>query len=200
MEVLNPKIATLIESLDLESDLIADNRKAMLKELADLIFKIREEGEVNLNFICTHNSRRSQLAEIWVKALTAYYQIKINSFSGGTEGTAFNVRMVNALKSMGFELVEIESGRNPVYKFAASEDRMFSKVFDDAMNPTERAIAVMVCSDADENCPFVPGAIRFSLAYEDPKAFDNTDLEETAYTNKVREIGREMIYLFTLIA
>ena len=56
--------------------------------------------------------------------------------------------------------------------------------------------SVMVCSEAEEGCPIVPGCdFRLSLPYDDPKVFDNSSLEEKKYDEKVREIGREMLFV-----
>jgi arsenate reductase len=58
----------------------------------------------------------------------------------------------------------------------------------------------MTCTHADENCPLVAGAdVRISLPYDDPKAFDNTPLEAAKYTERVHEIGREILYAFSLV-
>ena len=106
--------------------------------------------------------------------------MNISSFSAGTEATAFHPNMIKALKSTGFELISHEAGENPIYMGAGQE--MFSKRLDHQSLPSAHFIAVMVCSDADSNCPLVPGAEkRISLTYDDPKAFDNTNQEETKY-------------------
>ena len=58
----------------------------------------------------------------------------------------------------------------------------------------------MTCSHADENCPFIPGAeIRIPVRYDDPKAFDGTDLMEAKYLERSKEIATEMLYVFSKI-
>lgn len=53
----------------------------------------------------------------------------------------------------------------------------------------------MVCSSADKGCPIVFGCdFRLSLPYDDPKDFDDTDLEEEKYDERVRQIGREFLF------
>ena len=180
----------------------ADRRKE-LQELADIIKnQLIQQDSSKVIFVCTHNSRRSQLAEIWLRVAVEHYGLtNIESYSGGTETTAFNPRMVHALKEFGFELEEIQSGENPRYRVELQKDKgdknvMFSKKYNDPYNPQKDFIAVMVCDQADAACPFVPGAFaRVSLPYKDPKAFDNTDLEEFAYDQKVQEIGCEILFL-----
>ncbi|MEM9671082.1 MAG: hypothetical protein ACFB15_14955 [Cyclobacteriaceae bacterium] len=56
--------------------------------------------------------------------------------------------------------------------------------------------AVIVCSDADEACPFNPEAdARFFFPYEDPKQHDNTPQESKQYDERFRQIAREMLYV-----
>lgn len=181
---------------------ITDERKVVLNQLAELIQSVKQaDGHVNLNFICTHNSRRSQLAELTMRLCMFKSGLDfISTFSGGTEATALNHRVAEALEAHGFQVTEVESGENPIYAINFSEDRdeepaMFSKTFDDESNP-EKMIAVMVCGDAEENCPFIPGADhRFGLTYVDPKFSDDTEKEQEVYQNKVIEIGSEMLYI-----
>jgi arsenate reductase len=57
----------------------------------------------------------------------------------------------------------------------------------------------MTCTHADENCPFIPGATRISLPYEDPKAFDGTPEEEAIYAERCRQIARELLFAFSQV-
>lgn len=191
------KLETYVSGLENEFELISEERKAQLKELAGLI---REEESSKLNFICTHNSRRSQLAQIWATVGAYYYGIEgIETFSGGTEATAFNPRAVKAIKRAGFN-VKSKGDKNPTYRVYYTADRpplrCFSKKYGDSFNPQSDFIAVMVCSDADENCPFVDGAkARLAIPYIDPKVSDGTFLEKETYDGRCRQIAREMFYL-----
>jgi arsenate reductase len=137
-----------------------------------------------------------------MKAAATHYGVDgIFTFSGGTESTAFNSRMVTAMERAGFMIKQLDEWDNPKYLVRLSDedptlDIYFSKKFDDSYNPKSGFIAVMVCSDADEACPVVTGAAaRVSLPYLDPKAADNTAEEDEAYDMKVMEIGREMLYV-----
>ena len=72
---------------------------------------------------------------------------------------------------------------------------MFSKKYDHSQNPQNAFAAIMVCSNADEACPFIPGAdARFSLPFQDPKQHDNTPQEGRQYDERCRQIAREMLY------
>jgi arsenate reductase (thioredoxin) len=183
---------------------IPSERKVLLDEMAAYLQeKISKRKEIRLNFICTHNSRRSQLAQIWAQTAAAYFGIEAYCYSGGVEVTAFNPRAVAAIQRDGFKVSQ-KRGENPVYFVFYSEEAepivTFSKVFDDAINATKEFAAVMTCDHADENCPFISGAEkRFPLRFEDPKAFDDTPLEEKMYSERSHQIGAEMMYLFQAV-
>lgn len=196
-----PKLKTYITELESDFDSIPSERKNQLREVADYIRSKKESGETaKLNFICTHNSRRSHLAQIWTQTAAAYYGIEnVETYSGGTESTAFNPRAVAAIKRVGLE-VKDPGGDNPRYEVSFSDDAepmiCFSKKFDDEFNPEKSFAAIMTCSDADENCPFVPGAeFRKPITYTDPKEADGTDREAEVYDVRCRQIATEMFYL-----
>jgi len=197
-----PKLAATIDSL-LDSEISSD-RNAVLHIIIDYIKnKLSNDEPVKLNFICTHNSRRSQLAQIWAQTAADYYIIDINCYSGGVEVTTFNENAVEAIIRAGFD-VSSEGNENPIYlvnNSSANEPiTVFSKLFDDMTSPNKGFAAIMTCSDADENCPLIPGAeIRISLLYEDPKEFDNTPIKADKYDERSRQIATEMFYVFSQI-
>ena len=71
---------------EFKTNKIISTRKRILVEIINYIqSKIDLEKEINLNFICTHNSRRSHFSQIWAQVLADYFNIKkFKSFSGGT--------------------------------------------------------------------------------------------------------------------
>tara|TARA_B100001109_G_C18703242_1_gene398980 strand:- start:81 stop:686 length:606 start_codon:yes stop_codon:yes gene_type:complete len=192
-------ISSLITRVD--NSTISDQRKELLKPLKEyLSSKIKQKSVVNLNFICTHNSRRSQLSEVWAKIIGDFYGLNINTFSGGIEITACNERTINSLSRLGFKIKNL-GGENPHYEIKYADNKtpitLFSKLYDDPANPKTGFAAVMSCSHADENCPFIPGAEkRISLPYEDPKAYDNTADEAKIYDERSIQIATEMKYVF----
>lgn len=198
-------LAALLDTVNrLPIDRITEERKVVLQALIDYIQKKRDKGEdIKLNFICTHNSRRSQFSQIWAQTAADYYGIDISSYSGGVEVTAFNERAVASIERAGFKVTRKGDG-NPKYFIFNSEDgepiTSFSKVYDDPANASSGFVAVMTCSHADENCPFIPGAeARLPVRYEDPKTFDNTPDEAVKYDERSMQIGAEMFYVFSKV-
>ncbi len=190
-----------IKKSEKEFSNIDSERKEQLLELSNYIkSKFAQNEKVNLNFICTHNSRRSHMSQIWAAKAAEYYGIEnINCYSGGTEATAFNPRAVKAMRKAGFEINIEKEGKNPLYNIKVSDNliiKAFSKTYDDEFNPNKNFAAVMTCSDADENCPYIPGAEdRISITYDDPKEFDGTELEEKKYDERCKQIATEMLFV-----
>jgi arsenate reductase len=196
-KVLLNTISTFSKSL------ISEDRRTLLDELVIyLVEKLKDGGEAKLNFICTHNSRRSQLSQVWGQALADYFKLPIKCYSGGVEVTAFNPRAVATLLEDGFEVM-VKGLENPHYSFVFGENQLitFSKLYNDPVNPESDFAAIMTCDHADVNCPFIPGAaIRIPVRFEDPKAFDNTPLESQKYLERSRQIGAELFYVFSSVA
>lgn len=189
-----------------EAKHITESRIDLLNKIADHIFvKLNKGDKVNLNFICTHNSRRSQIAQILCKTAVSYFGTdNIECFSGGTEATAFNINAVNALKLFGYNIEMISEEINPIYDVYFSDSiepiKCFSKIYTHNTNPSSGFTAIMTCSEADENCPIVFGAdARFPLTYNDPKQFDNTTQQDEEYLKTVNKIGSEIFYIFNKV-
>ncbi len=195
-------IQTIIDKIDY--DVIPEYRKTELQVLVDFIQQKKSANQaINLNFICTHNSRRSQFSQVWAQVAADYYSVEINSFSGGVEVTACNERAIKSLERFGFK-VETSGSDNPIVSVDWDSSnkglQLFSKLFDDDSNPSENFAAIMTCSHADENCPFIPGAeIRIPIRYNDPKHFDDSPLEAAMYDCRSFEIASEMMYIFSKI-
>lgn len=186
-------------------DTIPEERKRTLQDVAGFISKdLDGKGVVKLNFICTHNSRRSHLAQIWTQTAASHFGIDgVETYSGGTETTAFNPRAVAAIERAGFGVTN-PGGDNPGVEVRFSDNAnpmiCFSKTFDDSVNPNKEFAAIMTCSDADENCPLVPGAAwRKSVTYRDPKESDGTDYEKETYDERCRQIATEMFYMMSCV-
>lgn len=204
--MLYPTLKSVVVELENEFPMIRAERLPILDKLTSYIVSGQKKNEpINLIFICTHNSRRSHLSQIWAQTAAYVYGIEnVFCYSGGTEATAFNSRAVKAMREAGFNISIGKEGDNPIYEVKFSEGtaplKAFSKVYDDPFNPQKKFGAVMTCSHADENCPFIPGAdVRIPLTFDDPKDFDGTPLEEEKYRERMREIGREILYAFSSV-
>ena len=186
---------------------IPDDRREPLDQIAAFVRERKLAGQpIRLVFICTHNSRRSHMSQIWAAAAATWYGIDgVETYSGGTEATAFNPRAVAAMRRAGFEIADVPAdATNPHYAVGFSADApaldVFSKTYDWAGNPSSDFAAIMTCSQADRACPFVRGAVlRVSLPYEDPKVADGTPEEAARYDERARQIAGEMFYLFSQV-
>ena len=191
-----------ISNLDAKS--ITTERKQTLSPLVEYIQgKMAKKEPIRLNFICTHNSRRSHLSQIWAQTMAHHFGVgNVSCYSGGTEATALFPMVASTLANTGFEVRMLSEGKNPVYgiKFSENEHPVicFSKRMDDDFNPKSDFAAIMTCSQADEGCPFVPGAEkRIPITYEDPKAFDDTPQQAEKYSERSKQIATEMLYVFS---
>lgn len=201
---MNPKLLDFINNLNVST--ISDERQNVLQPLIAYIQdRITKNKIINLNLICTHNSRRSHLSQVWAQTMAAHYHINnVVCYSGGTEATAVFPKIIETLNKTGFDICTISDSQNPVYaiKFDPNTSAIigFSKTYDHPFNAQRDFAAVMTCSHADENCPFIPGADqRIPLNYEDPKLFDNTPLQTEKYLERSAQIATEMKYVFANI-
>lgn len=195
------KIDTIIQSFSYEH--IPAERKEILNQLINYIrLKKSNNGPIRLNFICTHNSRRSHLSQIWAQTMAYHYSIdNVYCYSGGTEATAMFPKVAETLTNQGFEIYRLSDFPNPVYavKYDQNEHPIicFSKEYNHAFNPQAGYAAIVTCNSADEACPVVLGAdARFPIKYDDPKAFDGADLMDAKYAERSLQIGAEMAYVF----
>ena len=201
---LNVGIAEALQTF--ETNVISEDRKSILKMLIDYIqAKVNKSESIRLSFICTHNSRRSHLSQVWAQTMASHFKIKsVFCYSGGTEATALFPMVSETLKKTGFMVTRISEGENSVYaiKYSANEHPIigFSKTYDSDFNPTSSYAAIMTCSQADKDCPFISGAEkRIPITYEDPKAFDNTPQQSEKYMERSLQIAAEMFYVFSKI-
>ena len=202
--ILFSAIENVINTLNFDS--ISEERRTILQPLVDFIQgKTNSQQDIRLNLICTHNSRRSHLSQVWAQTAAAHYGIKnVFCYSGGTEATAMFPMAAKTLTKQGFQIKTIAEGNNPVYAIKYSENAHpiigFSKTFDDDFNPQSEFAAILTCSSADQGCPFIAGAeVRIPITFEDPKAFDNTPQQAEKYEERSVQIATEMFYVFSQI-
>ncbi|WP_339624788.1 protein-tyrosine-phosphatase [uncultured Winogradskyella sp.] len=202
--MLYPKIVAQIEALPKVA--LAPERLDLLQHLINYVQeKVTNNSAVNLNFICTHNSRRSHLSQVWAQTIAQFYNLKnVTCYSGGTEATALFPVAAKTLENAGFKIEKLSNEINPVYAIKYSENNHpiigFSKTFDADFNPTSNFAAILTCSSADKGCPFIIGAEkRIPITYKDPKAFDNTPQQLEKYTERSLQIATELNYVFSQI-
>jgi arsenate reductase len=202
--MLFKKIEHQISGLDETS--VSTARKNTLQLLIDYIqSKVDSKQDIYLNFICTHNSRRSHLSQVWAQVLAHYFNIKnVFCYSGGTEATALFPMAAKTLENTGFDIQTIADGSNPIYAIKYSDNEHpiigYSKKFDSDFNPRSDFAAILTCSSADQDCPFIAGAeVRIPITFEDPKAFDHTPQQTKKYQERSLQIATDLKYAFSKI-
>lgn len=185
---------------------ISNNRKDVLQPLIDCIQnKVTSNQEIRINFICTHNSRRSHLAQVWAQTMAFHFNIhNVYCYSGGTEATALFPKVAETLANQGFQIQQLNETNNPVYAIKFDKNQhpiiVFSKSYFDEFNPETDFTAIMTCSQADSGCPFISGAEkRISITFDDPKEFDGTAIMNQKYAERSLQIASEMFYVFSKI-
>jgi arsenate reductase (thioredoxin) len=200
------KLRTYCKTLPLEFNQIAEDRKKDLQEIGDFIVEKRVAGKMAaIEFICTSNSRRSHMGQVWAQTAAAYYEVdSLWTFSGGTEATRVNKNAIAAFARCGFEISGNNVGDNPLWFVRASNTKsswvIWSKKYTDSTNPKKDFCAVMVCSEADKSCPSVDGAeLRIAMPYDDPKYFDGTPSQDAKYDERCRQIARDMFFMMDYV-
>jgi arsenate reductase len=190
----------------LDTSTVSKERQEVLNPLVNYISaKVEADQAIRLNFICTHNSRRSHLSQIWAQAMAAYFNINnVSCYSGGTEATAMFPKVGETLVQQGFRILNLSKGENPIYAIKYGDNAApviaFSKQFGDAFNPASEFAAILTCSSADEGCPVVLGCdLRVPVTYEDPKKSDGTPEQTETYFNRSLEIATEMKFVFSAV-
>jgi arsenate reductase (thioredoxin) len=124
-------------------------------------------------FLCTHNSARSQMAEGLLRHLAGD---RFEAHSAGTEATHIRPLAIRAMDEIGVDISGQES---------KTLERYLGKPFD---------YVITVCDDANEACPFFPGAkIRLHWSLPDPSAAKGTEEERLAVFRSVRDALRDRV-------
>ena len=116
-----PKLTKSIEKIQVLG--ITEAHRESLDKIAAYIRAKQEKNQTcEIIFICTHNSRRSHLAQIWAQTAAENFALKnMITYSGGTEATAFNPRAVAAMERAGFN-IDSTGSKNPEYKLSFSDN------------------------------------------------------------------------------
>ncbi|MGC8641185.1 MAG: hypothetical protein ACP5XB_15065 [Isosphaeraceae bacterium] len=206
---LEPVLAAHLDTLDGDLDGIAEPHRSAGRQLAQWLAAHYRPGiTLPVVVVCTGNSRRSMLGAMMGNAAAAFIGLpEIRFWSAGTAPSAFNPRAIATLRAVGFEIAptghEAPRGSdglpNPRYRVVwgsgqGQELIEFSKALGDPSLPKGGFAAVMVCDEADAGCPIVPGAaMRISMPFADPKAFDEGTEEQERYAAAGDTFGRLMM-------
>tara|TARA_Y100001970_G_C14172891_1_gene825181 strand:+ start:114 stop:776 length:663 start_codon:yes stop_codon:yes gene_type:complete len=197
--IMNRVIQEYINNLIKNFDEIINIRKSVLLNVSKYINEnILKNQKVNLMFICTHNSRRSQLAQVWSYVAFNYYKLeKIKVFSGGTEVDKFNSNAIYSLINAGLIIKKINKNEFLVKTCQQEKGlKCYSKQYNSENNPKNNFIAIMTCSDADKKCPVLKGANKkIVLPYKDPKVSEGLENEKKTYDQSCFYIAKEMFFI-----
>ena len=124
-------------------------------------------------FVCTHNSARSQMAEGLLRHMAGD---RFEAMSAGTEATHVRALAVQAMEEIGMDISGQES---------KTLERYLQEPFD---------YVITVCDDANEACPFFPGAgNRLHWSFEDPSRAEGSEEERLAVFRSVRDRIRDRV-------
>jgi arsenate reductase (thioredoxin) len=124
-------------------------------------------------FVCTHNSARSQMAEGLLRHLAGE---RFEAHSAGTEATHVRPLAIRVMDEIGIDVSGQES---------KTLDRYVGERFD---------YVITVCDEANEACPFLPGAKnRLHWSFEDPSQATGSEDERLKVFQRVRDEIRERI-------
>jgi len=130
-------------------------------------------GRLRVLFLCTHNSARSQMAEGLLRHLAGD---RFEVASAGTEATSVRPEAIQAMDEIGADISTQKS---------KTLGRYVSQPFD---------FVVTVCEDANEACPFFPGARnRLHWSLPDPSKAAGGEQERLAVFREVRDDLRSRI-------
>jgi arsenate reductase len=183
-------------------DRITEERKIVLQHLAACIRQsIADYDRVDMLYVCTHNARRSHFGQVAAALAAAFYGIEqVYTYSAGTETTHVHIQTIKAIEALGCTAHKMDETSNPKYQInfgGADLLTCYSKTIHDNVLPMHQYIAVMTCTDAEQNCPFLPLAtFRIGLPYTDPKIADGTGNEALIYAACLEEILTESLYVF----
>jgi arsenate reductase (thioredoxin) len=124
-------------------------------------------------FVCTHNSARSQMAEVFLNALAGD---RYEAYSAGTSPTGLNPYAIKAMQEAGIDI----SGHR-----SKGVEEFLGQTFDHV---------VTVCDSAKEVCPFFPGgATRTHKGFTDPSSCEGLEEEIMDCVRRIRDEIKDWI-------
>jgi len=133
-----------------------------------------DKKKMNVLFLCTGNSCRSQMAEAWLRKLGGE---NFAVYSAGLEPHGINPYTITVMEELGIDMSDHSSDHLDKYKGEIDFDFL-----------------ITVCGNADERCPYFPGmGTRLHWPFEDPAAFVGPEDETLAAFRTVRDQIKEKI-------
>ena len=164
-------------------------RKKRLDNIASVINENLNKTR-SIVFLCTHNSRRSQICEVWGKVFAEIYRKKININSAGAFKTVVHSQVYESIVKCGL----VVDNKKEIF-FDKKKFKLNSKTIDSLT--MKNFIAVMTCSNAEKSCPNDPRSIRnIKMFFNDPRIYDETDKMSREYLNTTIYIAEELNYIF----
>jgi arsenate reductase (thioredoxin) len=118
-------------------------------------------------FLCTHNSARSQMAEGLLRHLAGD---RFEAMSAGTEATRVRPLAIRAMEEMGIDI-------------SGQESKTLNRYLEEPID-----YVITVCDDANEACPFFPGArSRLHWSFEDPSKVEGSGEQRLEVFRRVRD-------------
>ena len=136
------------------------------------------EDRVRGLFLCTPNSARPQMAEGLLRHLAGD---RFEAHSAGTEATHVRPLAIKAMEEVGVDI-------------SGQESKTLERYLEDPFD-----YVITVCDDANEACPFFPGAKnRLHWSFRDPSRAEGSEEERLAVFRSVRDrigerIERELV-------
>ena len=177
---------------NLDEVILRDYQKSRVKKISQEL-----SGVINscnkIVFMCTHNSRRSQLSEVWANILSNRLNLKLSFFSAGTEKTKVYKEVIETLCRVGVDI-----NKEGKLNLTSNTINIYSKTLDEIKE--DKFIGIMNCSDAEKHCPLDPRSKKnIKLFYDDPKKYDRTTKESDEYDRTCRLIASELNAIFKLL-
>lgn len=127
---------------------------------------------MNILFLCTGNSCRSQMAEGYARKLLAGQHA---FYSAGTKKHGLNPRAMQVLKEDGVDTRD-----------------QFSKTIEELPSDLKIDVVFTICSDADENCPYFPGGKIIHHGFDDPPRITSEMRDEEEILSVYRRVRDEI--------
>ena len=129
---------------------------------------MKDNQKINVLFLYTGNSCRSQMAEAWLRQLGGK---GFTVFSAGLEPHGVHPLTIRVMEETGTDM----SGHR-------------SKHLDEFVGEVDFDTLITVCGNADERCPMFPGmGKRIHWPFEDPAGFTGPEEQQLAFFRQVRD-------------